>query len=78
MCTSRRDFLKVSASTGAALAGLGLFSERPAAAQDDDSPIDSGRRGRRYIIRAGRVMSMDPAVGDFAEADVLAAIRARR
>ena len=68
---SRRDFLKVSAATGAAVAGLGVFSERPAAAQDEDAPRDSGRRGRRYIIRGGHVMSMDPAVGDFAEADVL-------
>ena len=68
---SRRDFLKVSAATGAAVAGLGVFSERSAAAQDEDAPRDSGRRGRRYIIRGGHVMSMDPAVGDFAEADVL-------
>jgi cytosine/adenosine deaminase-related metal-dependent hydrolase len=69
--SSRRDFLKVSAATGAAVAGLDLFSERPAAAQDDDAPRDSGRRERRYIIRGGHVMSMDPQVGDFAEADVL-------
>ena len=48
-----------------------MFSERAAAAQDDDTPSDSGRRGRRYIIRGGHVMSMDPSVGDFAEADVL-------
>ena len=27
--------------------------------------------GRRYVIRGGHVMSMDPAVGDFVEADVL-------
>jgi cytosine/adenosine deaminase-related metal-dependent hydrolase len=69
--SSRRDFLKVSAATGAAVAGLDLFSERPAAAQDHDAPRDSGRRGRRYLIRGGHVMSMDPQVGDFAEADVL-------
>ena len=68
---SRRDFLKASAATGAA-AGLSLFSARPAAAaQDVDAPRDSGRRGRRYVIRGGHVMSMDPSVGDFAEADVL-------
>ena len=69
--SSRRDFLKVSAATGAAAAGLNLFSARPAAAQADDAPRDSGRQGRRYLIRGGHVMSMDPAVGDFAEADVL-------
>src|SRR5262249_29295020 len=27
--------------------------------------------GRRYVIRGGSVMSMDPQVGDFAQADVL-------
>jgi len=69
--SSRRDFLKISAATGVAAAGLNLFSARPAAAQNDNAPEDSGRRGRRYIIRGGHVMSMDPAVGDFVEADVL-------
>src|SRR6266566_970292 len=66
----RRDFLKTTVAGGAA-AGLGLFAARPAAAQDDDPPEDSGGRGRRYIIRGGHVMSMDPKVGDFANADVL-------
>jgi 5-methylthioadenosine/S-adenosylhomocysteine deaminase len=69
--SSRRDFLKVSAATGAAAAGLNLFSPRAAMAQDDDAPRESGRPGRRYVIRGGHVMSMDPRVGDFVEADVL-------
>ena len=34
-------------------------------------PATSGRPGRRYVIRGGHVMSMDPSVGDFVEADVL-------
>src|SRR5437016_5404293 len=67
----RRDFLKASTATAAAAAGMSLFAARPAAAQDDDAPEDSGRRGRRYIIRGGHVTSMDPAVGDFVKADVL-------
>jgi len=66
----RRDFLKTTAAGGAA-AGLGLFAARPAAAHDDDAPEDSGRRGRRYVIRGGHVTSMDPKVGDFVQADVL-------
>jgi cytosine/adenosine deaminase-related metal-dependent hydrolase len=67
----RRDFLKVSTAAAAA-AGTGLFAARPAAAHDGDvPPVDSGRPGRRYVIRGGYVMSMDPAVGDFAKADVL-------
>src|SRR5260221_115399 len=66
----RRDFLKASTATAAA-AGMGLFAARPAAAHDDDGPEDTGKRGRRYVIRGGHVMSMDPKIGDFASADVL-------
>ncbi|TMG73945.1 MAG: twin-arginine translocation signal domain-containing protein, partial [Betaproteobacteria bacterium] len=67
----RRDFLKTTAATGAAAAGLGLFAARPAAAAVGDPPLDTGRPGRRYVIRGGSVMSLDPKVGDFARADVL-------
>src|SRR6266850_2438372 len=68
---SRRDFLKTAAVTGVAAAGLNLFAARPAAADNGEPPWDSGRPGRRYVIRGGSVMSMDPRVGDFAQADVL-------
>jgi cytosine/adenosine deaminase-related metal-dependent hydrolase len=68
---SRRDFLKVATTTGVAATALGLLSARPAAANDGDQPQDSGRAGRRYLIRGGAVMSMDPKVGDFPQADVL-------
>src|SRR6266699_3008550 len=57
----RRDFLKTAAAGGAA-AGLGLFAARPATAQGDDAPEDSGGRGRRYIIRGGAAMTMDPSM----------------
>src|SRR5215467_4474995 len=68
---SRRQFLTGAAATGAA-AGLGLFTPRRAAADNNgDMPPDSGRNGRRYVIRGGAVMSMDPKVGDFVQADVL-------
>jgi len=67
---SRRNFLKGAAATGAAAAGLGLFAPRPARA-DGDMPQDTGRNNRRYVIRGGAVMSMDPHVGDFPQADVL-------
>src|SRR5258706_5444508 len=70
----RRDFLKASTATAAAAAGMGLFAARPAAAHDDDGPEDTGKRGRRYIIRGGAVMTMDPSMpnkGEFANADVL-------
>jgi len=67
---SRRNFLKTLAAAGVAAAGLNLFTARPAAA-DDDVPEGSGRPGRRYVIRGGSVMSLDPKVGDFVQADVL-------
>jgi 5-methylthioadenosine/S-adenosylhomocysteine deaminase len=66
---SRRNFLKSAAAAGVAAGGLNLFAPRSAAAEEP--PIDSGRTGRRYIIRGGSVMSLDPKVGDFAQADVL-------
>ena len=67
---SRRNFLKGAAASGvAAAAALNLFTPHPAAA--DDQPMDSGKLGRRYVIRGGSVMSLDPHVGDFARADVL-------
>jgi cytosine/adenosine deaminase-related metal-dependent hydrolase len=53
---------------------LGLFAARPAAADDDDGPEDTGKRGRRYVIRGGAVMTMDPSMpnkGEFPKADVL-------
>src|SRR5262249_56918440 len=43
----------------------------PRSATADEPPIGSGRRGRRYVIRGGSVMSLDPKVGDFPRADVL-------
>ncbi len=67
----RRDFLKATAATGVAAAGLNLFAARPAAAAVGDPPADSGKPGTRYVVRGGSVMSMDPKVGDFARADVL-------
>src|SRR5258708_5616445 len=68
---SRRNFLKGAAATGVAASALNLFAARTAAADDDGPPADMGRDGRRYLIRGGSVMSMDPQVGDFPQADVL-------
>jgi len=70
----RRDFLKASTATAAAAAGMSLFAARPARADDDDGPEDTGKRGRRYVIRGGAVMTMDPSMpnkGEFLNADVL-------
>src|SRR4030095_4522619 len=70
---SRRDFLKASTATAAAT-GLSLLHASSASAKNDNDqgpPEDSGKPGRRYLIRGGSGMSMDPQVGDFAQADVL-------
>jgi cytosine/adenosine deaminase-related metal-dependent hydrolase len=70
---SRRNFLKGAAASGIAAAGVNLFAPRRASAQlhGQDPPEESGKPNRRYVIRGGSVMSMDPQVGDFAKADVL-------
>jgi 5-methylthioadenosine/S-adenosylhomocysteine deaminase len=71
--SSRRDFLKVSSAGAAAAAGLNFLTAPAAAAPPDDPgpPGGAGEHGRRYVIRGGYVMSMDPKVGDFAPGDVL-------
>ena len=69
---SRRNFLKGAAATGiAAAGGLKLFAPRPAAADAGGLPNGTGMPGRRYVLRGGSVMSMDPQVGNFAQGDVL-------
>ena len=70
---SRRSFLKGAAATAVTASALSLFDPRPARAHDDDDdpPRDSGRPGRRYLIRGGSIMSMDPQVGNLVRGDVL-------
>ena len=71
--SSRRDFLKASTATAIGAAGLNLLTAGPASAQDDEQgpPASNGKPDGRYLIRGGIVMSMDPSVGDFVQADVL-------
>ena len=70
--SSRRQFFKTSGGAGlAAAAGIALFNQPARAHGDDDGPEHSGRHGRRYVIRGGAVMSMDPRVGNFEHGDVL-------
>jgi len=70
---SRRDFLKASTATAVAATGSNLLTTPATAAGNsgDNGPADTGKPSRRYIIRGGAVMSMDPQVGDFPKADVL-------
>ena len=45
-----------------------FFNPQPAAA-DPGPPADTGKRGRRYVIRGGYVMSMDPGVPELAPSE---------
>jgi cytosine/adenosine deaminase-related metal-dependent hydrolase len=75
--TSRRELLAV----GASAIGAAAVASAPTAAQAStpaqastelgDMPLETGASLRRYLIKGGAVLSMDPSVGDFAQADVL-------
>ena len=77
--TSRRDFLKGTAVTGLAAGAMGLFgSSAEAQGHNVNPPPHTGRPGRRYVIRNGYVMTMEPGTpgadssfGEFIEGDVL-------
>ncbi len=66
---SRRGFLKSTVGGVAAAALIPVLFAGRAAAQP--VPQSVGQPGRRTLIKGGYVLSMDPAVGDFATGDVL-------
>src|SRR3989442_3596413 len=69
---SRRDFLKASTATAVAAAGLNVLSASPATAEPPSAPpTDTGAHRRRYVIRGGYGLSMDPAVGGLCPGGVL-------
>ena len=65
---SRRQFLCTSAAGAMAAPAIAATIASPAAAQQAPSPAASGRA---ILIKGGCVLSLDRAVGDFNEADVL-------
>jgi cytosine/adenosine deaminase-related metal-dependent hydrolase len=77
--TSRRNFLKGTAAAGLAAGAMGLSrSTAEAEGHDGNLPPHTGRPGRRYVIRNGHVMTMEPGTpgadssfGEFIEGDVL-------
>jgi cytosine/adenosine deaminase-related metal-dependent hydrolase len=77
--TSRRSFLKGTAATGLAAGAMGLFgSSAEAQGHNVNPPPHTGSPGRRYVIRKGYVMTMEPGTvgadssfGEFIEGDVL-------
>jgi len=69
---SRRDFMKTTAVSGLAVAAAAVTTTGSAVAQEvAGPPRDTGMAKSRYVIRGGDVLSVDPAVGDFAGGDVL-------
>lgn len=76
---SRRHFLKSTAATGVAAGAMGLFGTSvQAQGHSVNPPPHTGRPGRRYVIRKGYVMTMEPGTpganssyGEFVEGDVL-------
>jgi cytosine/adenosine deaminase-related metal-dependent hydrolase len=77
--TSRRGFLKGTAVAGLAAGTMGLFESRAQAqGQPVNPPPHTGQPGRRYVIRNGYVITMEPGTpgatssfGEFIEGDVL-------
>jgi cytosine/adenosine deaminase-related metal-dependent hydrolase len=77
--TSRRSFLKFTAAIGLAAGATGLFrASAEAQGHNVDPPPHTGRPGRRYVIRNGYVLTMEPGTagadstfGEFIEGDVL-------
>ncbi len=70
---SRRDFLSAGASVlGAAAISTAATPARASSAQGEQTPPpETGAPSRRYLLRGGAVLSMDPQVGNFAQGDVL-------
>lgn len=79
--SSRREFLAAGASALGAAASSTPTPALAASAHGDlppeseagdrGMPLESGASHRRYLIKGGAVLSMDPSVGDFAQGDVL-------
>jgi 5-methylthioadenosine/S-adenosylhomocysteine deaminase len=77
--TSRRNFLKGTAATGLAAGAMALVGPgAEAQGHNVNPPPHTGTPGRRYVIRNGYVMTMEPGTpganssfGEFVEGDVL-------
>jgi 5-methylthioadenosine/S-adenosylhomocysteine deaminase len=72
--TSRRGFLKSSAGLAAGGAAAQVLSERALAqpaATDADPELARVQGRRRVLLKGGVVLTLDPLLGDFAQADVL-------
>ncbi len=75
--TSRRDVLKRATGLAAGAVSMPLLADAAAAQSADANAatlqrlIDANPNTRRVLLKGGTVISMDTAVGDFAQGDVL-------
>ncbi len=69
MCEGGPHHAEIAAGQGVVAAPADIGSG--AGARSSGAPADTGKAGRKVLIRGGAVLSMDPKVGDFDEADVL-------
>jgi 5-methylthioadenosine/S-adenosylhomocysteine deaminase len=67
---TRRGFLR-SAGAAGLMAGTAGLSGCAAPAAQPGVAAQAARRGERLLIRGGCILSLDPAIGDFAVGDVL-------
>lgn len=67
---SRRQFLAGASALGA-VAAFSAPASATEASELGGPPPGIGHPNRRYILKGGAVLSMDPSVGDFAKGDVL-------
>ncbi|WNG33068.1 amidohydrolase family protein [Archangium violaceum] len=68
---SRREFLAAGVATLGATVACATPGPKRNTPGSEEPPRDTGTEGRRYILKGGAVLSMDPSVGDFPRADVL-------
>ena len=68
---SRRNFIKGAAAAGVSASALNLLNRPAFAKNGNNPPQDTGRNGRRYVIKGGSIMSMDSSVGDLPKGDIL-------
>ncbi|WP_438020565.1 hypothetical protein WMF18_16465 [Sorangium sp. So ce315] len=69
--SSRRQFLVTGASAFGAAAAFATPASALGSAELSDMPPDTGLAHRKFLLKGGAVLSMDPSVGDFAQGDVL-------
>lgn len=70
-CNHAASSLAAAVTGPAVEPAAGHRSPPPTPGLDRDGVLDLARNRRRLLIKGGTIISMDPAVGDFAEGDLL-------